>query len=86
MRFRVHYAFQSQHVKPATATTTDTYFHKESLLVRAAAVWDYVGANPGNFATTLHRTCGTAAIKDGILFIADFSGLFHCVDAKSGKD
>ena len=33
----------------------------------------------------MHRTCGTAAIKDDLLFIADFSGLFHCLDAKTGK-
>jgi outer membrane protein assembly factor BamB len=25
------------------------------------------------------------AIKDNILYIADFSGLFHCLDAKTGK-
>ena len=36
------------------------------------------------FEETMHRTCGTAAIKDGLLFVADFSGLFHCLDAKTG--
>jgi outer membrane protein assembly factor BamB len=36
------------------------------------------------FEETMHRTCGTVAIKDGLLFVADFSGLFHCVDAKTG--
>jgi outer membrane protein assembly factor BamB len=24
-------------------------------------------------------------IKDGLLFVADFSGLFHCLDVKTGK-
>ena len=33
----------------------------------------------------MHRTVGTVAIKDNILYIADFSGLFHCLDAKTGK-
>ena len=33
----------------------------------------------------MHRTVGTVAIKDDILYIADFSGLFHCLDAKTGK-
>ncbi len=33
----------------------------------------------------MHRTCGTVAIKDDLLFVADFSGLFHCLDAKTGK-
>jgi outer membrane protein assembly factor BamB len=51
----------------------------------SAAVWHYVGNDPTKFETTMHRTCGTAAIKDNLLFIADFSGLFHCLDAKTGK-
>jgi len=25
------------------------------------------------------------AIADGLLFVADFSGLFHCLDLKTGK-
>jgi outer membrane protein assembly factor BamB len=51
----------------------------------SAAVWHYTGENPEEFETTMHRTCGTVAIKDGLLFVADFSGLFHCLDAKTGK-
>ncbi len=51
----------------------------------SAAVWHYVGADPEEFETTMHRTCGTVAIKDDLLFIADFSGVFHCLDAKTGK-
>jgi outer membrane protein assembly factor BamB len=51
----------------------------------SAAVWHYVGADPETFETTMHRTCGTVAIKNDLLFIADFSGLVHCLDAKSGK-
>lgn len=37
------------------------------------------------YEETMHRSCGTVAIKDDILYIADFSGLFHCLDAKTGK-
>ena len=51
----------------------------------SAAVWHYVGENPEEFEQTMHRTCGTVAIKDDLLFVADFSGLFHCLDAKTGK-
>jgi outer membrane protein assembly factor BamB len=51
----------------------------------SAAVWHYVGNDPEDFEQTMHRTCGTAAIKDGLLFIADFSGLLHCIDAKTGE-
>ncbi len=53
--------------------------------VNSAAVWHYVGENPIEFEQSMHRACGTAAIKDGLLFIADFSGLFHCLDAQTGK-
>jgi outer membrane protein assembly factor BamB len=55
-----------------------------------AAVWHYSevdqnGDDKIDFEETMHRTVGSVAIKDGILYIADFSGLFHCVDAKSGQ-
>jgi len=56
----------------------------------SAAVWHYPGFDAdGNgklaFEETMHRTCGTVAIKDGLLYVADFSGLFHCLDLKTGK-
>jgi outer membrane protein assembly factor BamB len=56
----------------------------------SAAVWHYSqvdrdGNGKFEFEETMHRTVGSAAIKDDILYIADFSGLFHCVDAKTGK-
>jgi outer membrane protein assembly factor BamB len=55
----------------------------------SAAVWHYAAHDLNSngkveFEETMHRTCGTVAIKDGLLFVADFSGLFHCVDAKTG--
>ena len=50
----------------------------------SAAVWHYVGNDPKEFETTMHRTCGTVAIKNNILYIADFSGVLHCLDAKTG--
>lgn len=50
-----------------------------------AAVWHYVGNNPEEHETAMHRSCGSVAIKDDLLFIADFSGVFHCVDAITGK-
>ncbi len=56
----------------------------------SAALWHYPGFDAdGNgkldFEETMHRTCGTVAIQDGLLFVADFSGLFHCLDLKTGK-
>lgn len=56
----------------------------------SAAVWHYSeqdnnGDGEIDYEETMHRSCGTVAIKDDILYIADFSGLFHCLDAKTGK-
>ncbi|MEQ1827252.1 MAG: PQQ-binding-like beta-propeller repeat protein [Pirellula sp.] len=50
----------------------------------SAAVWSYVGADSKNFEQTMHRTCGTVAIHENLLFVADFSGLLHCLNAKTG--
>lgn len=56
----------------------------------SGAVWHYSeydlnGNGKVEFEETMHRTIGTAAIKDGLLFIADFSGLVHCLDVETGK-
>jgi outer membrane protein assembly factor BamB len=75
--------------KPIAHKRLQALVEKEGDLERdnpnSAAVWHYVGENPEEFETSMHRTCGTAAIKNDLLFIADFSGLFHCLDAKTGK-
>jgi outer membrane protein assembly factor BamB len=56
----------------------------------SAAKWHYSESDEnGNgkieFEEIMHRTLGSVAIKDGILYIADYSGLVHCLDAKTGK-
>jgi len=53
----------------------------------SAAVWHYAGSDPKQeaFEGTMHRTLGSVAIKDNLLFIADQSGLVHCLHAKTGK-
>ncbi|WP_425395996.1 PQQ-binding-like beta-propeller repeat protein [Aeoliella sp.] len=56
----------------------------------SAAVWHYSeqdsnGDGEIDYEETMHRSCGTVAIKDDILYIADFSGLFHCLNAKTGE-
>ncbi len=40
--------------------------------------------NAANFEKQMHRSCGTVAIKNDLLYIADFSGLFHCLNARTG--
>ncbi len=51
----------------------------------SAAVWHYQGSDPKEFETTMHRTMGSVAIKNDLLFVADHSGMVHCLDAKTGK-
>jgi len=56
----------------------------------SAALWHYSqfdqnGDGEIDFEETMHRSCGTVAIQDNILYIADFSGLFHCLDAATGE-
>ena len=56
----------------------------------SAVVWHYSefdanGNGKIDFEEIMHRTCGTAAIKNDLLYIADFSGVLHCLDAKTGK-
>ena len=56
----------------------------------SAVVWHYSkfdqnGDGEFDFEEEMHRSCGTVAIKDDLLYISDFSGLFHCLDAKTGK-
>ena len=55
----------------------------------AAVIWHYSEFDQNDdgeidFEETMHRSCGTVAIRDDILYIADFSGLFHCLDAQTG--
>ena len=62
----------------------------------SAMVWHYgaplekdPNAKPAKFSENpekdMHRTCGSAAVKDGLLVIVDFSGFAHCFDAKTGE-
>ncbi len=56
----------------------------------SAAVWHYStydlnGDGKIGFDETMHRTICTASIKNDLLYIADYSGILHCLDAKTGK-
>ncbi len=56
----------------------------------SAAVWEYSQADHNGdgdieFEEEMHRCCGTLAIQDNLLLVADFAGLLHCLDAKSGQ-
>lgn len=56
----------------------------------SAVVWHYSKFDQDAdgefvFEEEMHRSCGTVAIKDDMLYISDFSGLFHCLDSATGK-
>jgi outer membrane protein assembly factor BamB len=56
----------------------------------SGVVWKYT-TNDANkdgtidFQEQFHRSISTVVIKNDLLFVPDFSGLFHCVDAQTGK-
>jgi len=57
----------------------------------SAVVWHYdtIDRNKNgkkDFEETMHRTIGSAAIKDDLLFISDMAGLVHCLDAKKSEN
>jgi outer membrane protein assembly factor BamB len=63
---------------------------KEIKNPNSAALWHYGAMTADEYEKTpfekaMHRSCGTVAIKNDILFIADFSGLVHCLNAMTGK-
>lgn len=58
----------------------------------SAAVWHYDGYDldgdgETGFEETMHRTLGTVAIADGLLYVVDLAGILHCLDAagENGK-
>ena len=56
----------------------------------SAAVWRYTtqdrnGDSVITFEETFHRSLSIPVIKDDVLYVSDFSGLFHCLNAKTGK-
>jgi outer membrane protein assembly factor BamB len=57
----------------------------------SGVVWKYTsydanGDGKLEFGEKFHRAISTVAIKNDLLFVPDFSGLFHCVDAQNGKE
>jgi outer membrane protein assembly factor BamB len=49
---------------------------KRGNITETGRLWHY---------TDIRRTISTPAIKDGLIYYPDFSGFFHCVDMKTGK-
>ena len=49
---------------------------KRGNITESGRLWHY---------TDIRRSISTPAIKDGLIYYPDFSGFFHCVDLKTGK-
>eukprot|EP00913_Durusdinium_trenchii_P013416 g12597.t1 len=64
---------------------------REIVNPRSAMVWHYTGQDRNGdgkvteWEETMHRATGAPVIKDDILYIADFAGLLHCLDAQTGR-
>jgi outer membrane protein assembly factor BamB len=54
---------------------------KRGDITESGRIWHY-GAPA---ADAIRRSISTASIKDGVLYIADFSGFLHALDVKTGK-
>lgn len=57
----------------------------------SAVVWHYHQYDQNDdgiidFEEEMHRTIGTISIKDDLLYVADLSGIVHCLDAKGTPD
>jgi len=58
--------------------------------LNSGVIWHYDAFDQNGdgkiaFDEALHRCCGSAVIADGLVVVADFSGLLHCLDAQTGK-
>ncbi len=49
---------------------------KRGDITKTGQIWHY---------DKIRRSVSTGAIKDGLIYYADFSGFFHCLDANTGK-
>lgn len=79
---------QSNPVEPQRYLACDSSLgQKEIPNPNSAVSWKYQGLNPvsDDFEDVFHRTLGTPTIVNHMIFIGDFSGLIHCLDAQTGN-
>ncbi len=79
---------QGQPLAPRTIRAVDVKQGEKAIPnPNSAVVWHYSAAPPDGkgqpkFESTFHRSVGSVAIANDLLFVADFSGVLHCLDAK----
>src|SRR5437764_1412481 len=55
----------------------------------SALIWHFGGpGDPNTLGRNYYfgRTMSTAAIRDGLVYIAELAGYLHCLDAQTGKE
>ena len=55
----------------------------------SAVIWHYTWTDLNqnrkvDFEERMHRSCANPTIRDGLVYVVDFSGLVHCIDAETG--
>jgi outer membrane protein assembly factor BamB len=71
------------HKRLVACVETEGDFERDN--PNSAALWHYGGEDIEENELAMHRAVGSVAIKNNLLFIADQTGVFHCLDAKTGK-
>jgi len=53
----------------------------------SAVIWSYRGRDPASreFEDRFHRTISPVVVADGFVFVGDFAGIVHCLDAQTGE-
>ncbi|MGL6225960.1 MAG: PQQ-binding-like beta-propeller repeat protein [Thermoguttaceae bacterium] len=77
-----------QTVPPRRLIAVDTQAGEQVVPNPLSAVrWSYQGRNPASkeFEDRFHRTLGSAVLCNDLLLIGDFSGVVHCLNAKTGE-
>jgi len=46
--------------------------------------WKQPDGRPAPLEQTMHRSCSPVVAADGLVYIPDFGGILHCVDARTG--
>jgi outer membrane protein assembly factor BamB len=65
----------------------DNFDPKAEVNKNSALVWHYGGPAPqgADRNYVFGRTLSTCSVHDGLVYVAELSGYFHCLDAKTGQ-